>query len=93
MFGCNQAWYSFKSSMVEHLGCSSVRSGGQEHYNAKQFVLKEKQFQKRTWILTQLLLLLLYRVCKMKAAGSSYERLAGFLSLCGSDVENIRHGR
>ena len=93
MSGCNQAWYSFKSSMVEHLGCSSVRSGGQEHYNAKQFVLKEKQFQKRNMDMNTTLVAAAIQVCKMKAAGSSYERLVGFLSLCGSDVGNIGHGR
>ena len=77
--------------MVEHLGCSFVRSGGQEHYNAKQFVLKEKQFQKRNMNINTTLAAI--QVCKMKAAGSSYERLVGFLSLCGGDVGNIGHGR
>ena len=29
MAGRNQHWYSFKNAMIEHIGCSSLRNGGQ----------------------------------------------------------------
>ena len=43
MAGCNQHWYSFKNAMIEHIGCSSLRNGGQEHFKAKQQMMVEKK--------------------------------------------------
>lgn len=79
--------------MVEHLCCSSLRSGGQEHFRAKQHVLKEKKFLKKSKEINTTLVGAAIQVCRMKAAGMAYERLIGFLSLVGANVGNIGHGR
>ena len=64
MDGGNQTWYSFKNSIIEHLGCSSLRSSGQEHYKANQFALKEKKTQKKIKDINILVSAAIH-VCKM----------------------------
>lgn len=93
MVGGNQTWYSFKKSMIEHLGCSSLRSGGQEHYKAKKFALKEMKMQKKITGINTTLVSAAIHTCKIKAAGMAYERMVGFLSYAGVDVGNLGHGR
>ena len=46
--GGNQIWYSFKSSLIEHLKCHLTRSGGQFHFKAKQFEFKTKKLENET---------------------------------------------
>ena len=92
MVGGNQTWYSM-DSIIEHLGCSSLRIGGQEHYKANQFALKEKKTQKKIKEINTTLVSAAIHVCKMKAAGLAYERQVGFLSFAGVDVGNLGHGR
>ena len=93
MAGSNQTWYSFKNSLIEHLGCSSLRSGGQEHYKAKQFTLKEKKMQMKTREINTTLVSAAIHACKSKAAGMAYEKQVGFLAYAGVNVGNIGHGR
>ena len=85
--GGNQTWYSFKNSIIEHLRCSSLRTGGQES------ALKEKKTQKKIKEINTTLVRAAIHVCKMKAAGLAYERQVGFLSFAGVDVGNLGHGR
>jgi hypothetical protein len=93
MSGENQHWYSLKNAMIEHVGCSSMLSAGQEHYKAKQHILAEMKKKKRITDINTNLVGAAIQVCKMKAAGMSYERMIGFLLSCGADVGNIGHGR
>ena len=74
---------------IEHLGCSSIQSGGQEHFKA----MKEQKTQKRINDVNTNLVSAAIQVCKMKSAGLSYEHLVGFLSACGADIGDIGHGR
>ena len=93
MAGRNQHWYSFKNAMIEHIGCSSLRNGGQEHFKAKQQMMVEKKKKRRVMDVNTNLISSAIQVCKMKAAGMSFESMVGFLSSCGADVGNIGHGR
>ena len=93
MAGKNQLWYHFKSALIEHIGCSSSRSGGQEHFKAQQYAIKEKETKARLVDVNTNLVSAGIQVCKMKAASSAYETMVGFLSFCGADVGNIGHGR
>lgn len=93
MNGGNQQWYSFKNAMIEHLGCSSIRNGGNEHFKAKKYIMKESKMQKRNKNVNTNLVSAAIQVCTMKSAGMSYENLIGFLSACGADIGNIGHGR
>ena len=93
MAGGNQQWYSFKNALIEHIGCSSIRSGGQEHFKAKQHAMKERKIQARNMDVNTNLFSAGIQVCKMKAAGMAYETMVSFLSSCGADVGNIGHGR
>ena len=34
---------SMVSALIEHLGCSSIRGGGQEHFKAKKYSMKEQK--------------------------------------------------
>lgn len=90
MNGKNQQWLSLKNALIEHLGCSSIRSGGQEHFKAMKYSMKEQKTQKRINDVNTNLVSAPIEVCKMKSAGLSYEHLIGFLSACGVD---IGHGR
>ena len=47
MTGGNQHCYTFKNAMIEHIGCSTLRSGSQNHFKAKQHILVEKKKKKR----------------------------------------------
>ena len=91
--GAHQQWYSLKNSMIEDLGCSSIRTGGQEHSKAKKYAMKEQKTQKRNKDVNTNLVSAAIQICKMKSAGMSYESLIGFLSACGADIGNIGHGR
>lgn len=93
MAGGNQHWYCFKNCMIEHLGCSSTRSGGQEHFKAKQHAIKENKMKERNMNVNINLVSAAIQVCKIKSAGMSYETMVGFLSACGADVGNVGHGR
>ncbi len=93
MSGSNQHWFSFKSTLVEHFRCSLIRSGGQEHFNAKQYAIKEKRRVARNTEVNTNLVSAAVEVCKMKSAASHYENMIGFLSFCGADVGYIGHGR
>ena len=43
--GGNQTWYSFKSSIIDHISCNPKRGGGNFHFKSKQFeAAQEKQF-------------------------------------------------
>ena len=79
--------------MIEHIGCSSLRNGGQEHLNAKQQMMVEKKKNRRVMDVNINLISSAIQVCKMKDAGMSFESIVGFLSSCGVDVGNIGHGR
>ena len=76
--------------MIEHIGCSSLRNGGQEHFKAKQQMMVEKR---RVMDVNTNLISSAIQVCKVKAAGMSFESMVGFLSSCGVDEGNIGHGR
>jgi hypothetical protein len=93
MNGKDQQWYSLKNDLIENLGCSSIRSGGQEHFKAKKYSMKEQKAQKRITDVNTNLVSAAIQVCKMKSAGLSYEHLIGFLSACGADIGDIGHGR
>lgn len=93
MSGNNQQWYSVKSALIEHLGCSSIRSGGQEHFKAKKYSMEQQRTQKRINDVNTNLVSAAIQSCKMKSAGLSYEHLIGLLSACGADIGNIGHGR
>jgi hypothetical protein len=93
MEGGNQKWFSFKNALIEHIGCSSTRSGGQEHFRATQHAMKDEKFKARNMAVNTNLVSAGIQVCKMKAAGVAYETMVGFLSSCGADVGNIGHGR
>jgi hypothetical protein len=43
MNGKDQQWYSLKNALIENLGCSSIRSGGQEHFKGKKYSMKEQK--------------------------------------------------
>ena len=93
MNGGNQQWFSFKNSLIEHVGCSSSCSGGQEHFKAKQHAMKDEKMNERNMAINTNLVSAAIQICKMKAAGLGYETIVGFLSYCGADVGNIGHGR
>ena len=78
MEGGNQQWYSLKNAMLEHLGCSSIRNGGQDHFKAKKYVMKEQKAHKRNKDVNTNLVSAAIQVCKMKSAGMSYEKVIGF---------------
>ena len=82
MAGGNQHWYCFKNCMIEHLGCSSTRSGGQEHFKAKQHAIKENKMKERNMNVNINLVSAAIQVCKIKSAGMSYETMVGFISAC-----------
>ena len=73
--------------------CSSLRNGGQEHFKAKQQMMVGKKKKRRVMDVNTNLISSAIQVCKMKAAGMSFEFMIGFLSSCGVDVGNIGHGR
>jgi hypothetical protein len=94
MSGENQIyWYSFKESLSEHLSCHPHRSGGQFHLKAKQYqaIQKKKKIAQVNSNMTVVSAGI--EVCKMKAAGSTFENMIGLLSFCGANVGNIGHGR
>lgn len=91
--GGNQAWFSFKGALTDYVGCSSIRSGGQEHFKAKQHEISERKRNAGNDKVNTNLVSVAIQVCKMKAAALSYETMIGFLSFCGSDVGSIGHGR
>ena len=93
MAGGNQQWYHFKNAVIEHIGCSSSRSSGQEHFKAQQFAIKEREIKARFLNVNTNLVSAGIQVCKMKSAALAYETMVGFLSSCGADVGNIGHGR
>lgn len=93
MAGGNQQWYHFKNALIEHIGCSSTRSGGQEHFKAQQHAIKERENKNRFLDVNTNLVSAGIQVCKMKVAAFHYETMVGFLSSCGADVGNIGHGR
>ena len=93
MIGGNQNWYNFKTALVEHFSCSSSRHGGQEHFKALQHAIKEKKIKARNMDVNTNLVSAAVQVCKIKAASMAYESMVGFISSCGADVGNIRHGR
>lgn len=92
MKGGNQQWFSYKNALNEHVGCSSTRSGGQDHFRAKQYAIKEANIKARNMAVNTNLVSAAIQVCKMKAAGLAYETMVGFLSSCGADVGNTGHG-
>ncbi|CAB4015691.1 Hypothetical predicted protein [Paramuricea clavata] len=89
MNGKDRQWYSLKNALIEHVGCSSIRSGGQEHFKAKKYSMKEQNTQKRITDVNTNLVNTTIQVCKMKTARLSYEHLIGFLSACGGDIGHI----
>ena len=91
--GGNQTWYSFKSSITDHISCNPKRGGGNFHFKSKQFeAAQEKQYMSTLSATTKVVGCAL-QVCKIKAAATHFETLVGFLSFCGVDVGNIGHGR
>ena len=80
MAGRNQHWYCFKNAMIEHIGCSSLKNGGQEHFKVKQQMMVEKKKKRRVMHVNTNLISSAIQVCKMKAAGMSFESMVGFLS-------------
>ena len=91
--GGNQDWYNFKRALTDHVSCSSIRSGGHEHFKAKQYEIKERKRNAQNLKVNTNLVSAAIQVCKMKAAALNYENMIGFLSFCGSDVGAIGHGR
>ena len=89
----NQHWYNFKRSLTDHISCSSIRSGGHEHFKAKQYEIRERKRNAENIKINTNLVSAAIQVCKMKAPALNYESMIGFLSFCGSDVESIGHGR
>ena len=91
--GKNQAWYSFKSMLLEHASCSTTRNGGMAHYKAlvaqKQRRIVKARLQQV--VSNQMKSALL--VVKMKYAALHYENVIGLISSCGADVGNLGHGR
>ena len=63
MAGGNQQSYSFKNALIEHIGCSSIRSGGQEHFKAKQHAMKER-YRQEIWMSTPIWSALEYKCAK-----------------------------
>ena len=91
--GKNQEWYSLKNNLIEHMSCSSIRSGGQFHATALQFMLKEKQKMAKQMSTTVNIVSAGIEVCKMKAAALHFESILSFLAFCQTDVGNIGHSR
>lgn len=58
-----------------------------------QHQLKEKRRNARNVDVNVNLVAAGIEICKIKAAGLSYESLVAFLSFCQADVGNIGHGR
>ena len=91
--GKNQAWYSFKSMLLEHASCSTTRNGGMAHYRAlvaqKQRRIVEARLQQV--VSNQIKSALL--VVKIKAAALHYKNVIGLINSCGADVGNLGHGR
>eukprot|EP00794_Sanderia_malayensis_P018378 gene18378-20229_t len=91
--GKNQEWYGLKSNLIEHMSCSSMRSGGQFHAAALQHMLKEKQKKTKHMSVTVNIVSAAIEVCKMKAAAVQFESMLSFLSYCQTDIGNIGHSR
>ena len=91
--GGNQNWFNFKRSLIDHVSCSQIRSGGQEHFKAKQYEIRERKRNAQNIKVNTNLVSAAIQVCKMKAAALNYENIIGFLSFCGSDVGSLGHGR
>ena len=91
--GGNQIWYSFKSSLIEHLKYHLTRSGGQFHFKAKQFEYKTKKLENETIQANTIVVSAAIEVAKMKTAALSFEHFLGFLTFSGVDVGNIGHSR
>jgi len=91
--GENQLWYSFKTSLLEHLACNPKRSGGDFHFKAKQFEAAQQRKTKSNIQANTNVVTAGIEVCKMKSAACSFESMLGFMSFCRVDVGNIGHGR
>lgn len=90
--GGNQAWYSFKNMMIEHVSCSTTRNGGLMHYKAlvakKQRRIAGKNLEHVLCNRSKAPLLMV----KTKAASLRYENVLALLRSCGADVGNLGHG-
>ena len=64
--GGNQHWFNLKRSLIDHVSCSQIRSGGQEHFKAKQYEIRErKRDAENVKVITNLVSAAI-QVCKMK---------------------------
>ena len=77
---------------MKHLGCSSLRSGGQEHYKVKQFTLKEKKMQMKISEINTILVSAAIHTCKSKTAAMVCKKQIGFLAYTGVNIGSIGHG-
>ena len=93
MTGSNQDWYSFKRDLVEHISCSSIRSAGQVHLDAKQYSVNVKKKTAKSIEINTNLIAAAITVNKTKSAALSYETIVGLMGFCGANIGDIGHGR
>lgn len=91
--GGNQIWYSFKDAIIDHLSCHPTRNAGQCHLKAKLFRSQQERENKQRLSTNMNVVSAGLQVIKMKAAALQFESMIALLSLCGSEVGNIGHGR
>ena len=91
--GGNQKWYSFKSMMLDHVGCSTARNGDFSHYKALVAQKQSRKIKNTVQSIVSSQLKGALTVVKVKAASLHYENIIGSLQSCGVNIGNIGHGR
>ena len=91
--GGNQKWYSFKSMMLDHVGCSTARNGDFSHYKALVAQKQSRKIKNTVQSIVSSQLKGALTVVKVKAASLHYENIIGLLQSCGVNIGNIGHGR
>ena len=93
MTGSNQAWYNFKSCLIQHISCSSIKSAGQVHLQAKQYAVKENKKIAQSIEINTNLIAAAITVNKTKSAATSYKTIVALMAFSGSKIGDIGHGR
>ena len=88
--GANQAWYSFKNNLVNHIILASEAS---IHKPAQEFNSLKKNQQTRGMTVMTTLVGMTVMLIKTKCSGQAYEDFVLFLASRGLDLGDQSHGR
>ena len=88
--GHNQAWFNFKSRLVNHVSSQDSES---VHFAARVFFNAPSKVKLRSTMVTETIVRTALHVVQSKGAASHFETTLGLLKACGTDVGDIGHSR